>query len=252
MALPVNIDDLINHRKVEWARIEYKEGWNPEAMTISSLPGPERSITDADLASCRMIGLHYRNRRIGDFLKELDLVEGRNTGIPVVVNVMRENGSPPPVFSSPENRDWLSVTLPVNPHFCEMEDPISQRTALKTALTSQRGKYKEKGENGSGLADSGRIVEVITAEEELTHIKVALKIALKTALIHRSAKVVERMGVLIQQLLRDKDVTIIALASLLGASRRTVQEDIAILKNLKVLDRIGPDNGGEWVVLLKW
>ena len=96
----------------------------PEAMTISSLPGPERSITDADLAACRMIGLHYRNRRIGDFLKELDLVEGRNTGIPVVVNVMRENGSPPPVFSSPENRDWLSVTLPVNPHFCEMEGSI--------------------------------------------------------------------------------------------------------------------------------
>lgn len=27
MALPVNIDDLINHRKVEWARIEYKERW---------------------------------------------------------------------------------------------------------------------------------------------------------------------------------------------------------------------------------
>ena len=60
------------------------------------------------------------------------------------------------------------------------------------------------------------------------------------------------MGGVLQQLLRDKNVTIIALASLLGASRRTVQEDIAILKNLKVLDRIGPDNGGEWVVLLKW
>jgi DNA-binding Lrp family transcriptional regulator len=60
------------------------------------------------------------------------------------------------------------------------------------------------------------------------------------------------MGLLLQQLLRDKDSTIVALASLLGASRRTVQEDIAILKNLKVLDRIGPDNGGEWLVLLKW
>ena len=87
---------------------------------------------------------------------------------------------------------------------------------------------------------------------EVERIKVALKTALKTALIHRSAKVVERMGGVLQQLLRDKNVTIIALASLLGASRRTVQEDIAILKNLKVLDRIGPDNGGEWVVLLKW
>ena len=32
MALPVNIDDLVNHRKVEWARIEYKEGWNPEKI----------------------------------------------------------------------------------------------------------------------------------------------------------------------------------------------------------------------------
>ena len=224
----------------------------PGAMTISSLPGPERSITDADLAACRMIGLHYRNRRIGDFLKELDLVEGRNTGIPVVVNVMRENGSPPPVFSSPENRDWLSVTLPVNPHFCEMEGPISQRTALKTALTSQRGTNKNNGEESVRLADSGRIVGVMTAEEELEHIKVALKTALKTALIRRPAKVVERMGLLLQQLLRDKDITIVALASLLGASRRTVQEDIAILKNLKVLDRIGPDNGGEWVVLLKW
>ena len=228
----------------------------PEAMTISSLPGPERSITDADLAACRMIGLHYRNRRIGDFLKDLVLVEGRNTGIPVVVNVMRENGSPPPVFSSPENRDWLSVTLPVNPHFCEMENPISQRTALKTAqktaLTSQRGAYNGIGCEYGGLADHGRIVEVMTAEEELEHIKVALKTALKTALIHRPVKVVERMGILLQQLLRDKDITIVALASLLGASRRTVQGDIALLKNLKVLDRIGPDNGGEWVVLLKW
>jgi predicted HTH transcriptional regulator len=165
---------------------------------------------------------------------------------------MRENGSPPPVFSSPENRDWLSVILPVNPHFRKMEDPISERTALKTALTSQMGTNKDKGEECVRLADSGRIVGVMTAEEELEHIKVALKTALKTALIRRPAKVVERMGILLQQLLRDKDITIVALASLLGASRRTVQEDIAILKNLKVLDRIGPDNGGEWVVLLKW
>ena len=67
----------------------------------------------------------------------------------------------------------------------------------------------------------------MTAEEELEHIKVALKTALKTALIRRPAKVIERMGLLLQQLLRDKDITIVALASLLGASRRTVQEDIA-------------------------
>ena len=91
-----------NFFRCAWIDVVDKPDPTGEAMTISSLPGPERSITDADLAACRMIGLHYRNRRIGDFLKELDLVEGRNTGIPVVVNVMRENGSPPPVFSSPK------------------------------------------------------------------------------------------------------------------------------------------------------
>ena len=30
MALPVNIEDLLNKRKVEGSRIEFKSGWNPD------------------------------------------------------------------------------------------------------------------------------------------------------------------------------------------------------------------------------
>ncbi len=30
MALPVNIEDLINGKTVEWERIEFRKGWNPE------------------------------------------------------------------------------------------------------------------------------------------------------------------------------------------------------------------------------
>ena len=52
------------------------------------------------------------------------------------------------------------------------------------------GANKDNGEDFAELEDSKRIVGVMTAEEELERIKVALK----TALIHRSAKVVERMG----------------------------------------------------------
>ena len=62
------------------------------------------------------------------------------------------------------------------------------------ALTSQRGTNKDNCEECTIFADSGRIVGVMTAEEELEHIKVALK----TALIRRPAKVVERMGILLQ------------------------------------------------------
>ena len=32
MALPVNINELINGRTVEWERIEFKKGWNPVAV----------------------------------------------------------------------------------------------------------------------------------------------------------------------------------------------------------------------------
>jgi len=35
----------------------------------------------------------YRNRRIGEFLKELKLTEGRCTGIPKIRKALRENGS---------------------------------------------------------------------------------------------------------------------------------------------------------------
>jgi ATP-dependent DNA helicase RecG len=57
----------------------------------------------------------YRNRRIGEFLKELDLTEGRCTGIPKIINAMRENGSPPPVFEFDEDHSYFMVRLPVHP-----------------------------------------------------------------------------------------------------------------------------------------
>jgi ATP-dependent DNA helicase RecG len=31
-ALPVNIDDLLRQRTIEGERVEYKAGWNPEAV----------------------------------------------------------------------------------------------------------------------------------------------------------------------------------------------------------------------------
>lgn len=32
MALPINIEDLINGHSVEWDRLEFKKGWNPESV----------------------------------------------------------------------------------------------------------------------------------------------------------------------------------------------------------------------------
>jgi predicted HTH transcriptional regulator len=216
-----------------------------------------------------MIGLHYRNRRIGDFLKELDLVEGRNTGVPVAVNVMRENGSPPPVFSTPENRDWLSVTLPVNPHFCETEKPIPQKTALEIAPESGRiapetglevalEKSAKEPASDEISRDNNHIVSVVTAEEELEQIELALKIALEiapeTGMVQnakqKTGRILERRARIIQHILRDKQITIFNLSELLATSIRTLKSDMVLLQDIGVLKRIGANKKGSWVVLL--
>ena len=69
---------------------------NPEGIDIVSYPGPDPSIRIEALASDKIIARRYRNRRIGEFLKELDLTEGRCTGIPIIRAAMANNGSPPP------------------------------------------------------------------------------------------------------------------------------------------------------------
>lgn len=56
----------------------------------------------------------YRNRRIGDFLKELGLTEGRGTGFPAIYNAMENNGSPKPKFETNEQSTHVLATLPVH------------------------------------------------------------------------------------------------------------------------------------------
>lgn len=93
-----------------------------EGMEIMSFPGFARAITDADIAARSIRGRVYRNRRIGDFLKELRLIEGRNTGFPNAYAALAQNGSPDLVFQMDEDRQFLSVTIPVHPRFAPMRD----------------------------------------------------------------------------------------------------------------------------------
>ena len=85
-----------------------------EELTISSFPGADRSIRMEDLQTGRAVSRRYRNRRIGEFLKELELAEGRSTGIPKILRAMRKNGSPAPILESDEHRTWFLVRLPAH------------------------------------------------------------------------------------------------------------------------------------------
>lgn len=91
-------------------------------IEITSIPGPDRSIHDEDIRNYNMRTRRYRNRRIGDFLKELRLVEGRNTGIPTALRSIKENGSPLPTLLTDKERTFFSVIVPVHNMFVEQID----------------------------------------------------------------------------------------------------------------------------------
>ena len=84
-------------------------------LTILSLPGPDRSIRLADLEAGHAVSRRYRNRRIGEFLKELKLTEGRATGVPKILKAMAANGSPAPQFETDDDRSACVVRLLAHP-----------------------------------------------------------------------------------------------------------------------------------------
>lgn len=91
----------------------------PTEMTITSYPGPDISIRIDDLNQGGVVARRYRNRRIGEFLKELRLTEGRGTGVPSIFKALRDNGSPDPRFETDENRTYFTAILPIHPAFLD-------------------------------------------------------------------------------------------------------------------------------------
>ena len=77
--------------------------------------GLDRSIKLSDLQSGSFISRRYRNRRIGEFLKELNLTEGRETGIPKILRAMKANGSSDPRFETNDDRTCLVSYFPAHP-----------------------------------------------------------------------------------------------------------------------------------------
>ncbi len=90
----------------------------PRRIEITSYPGPVAGVQREQLRP----GLPgptapARNRRIGEFLKEIKLAEARNTGIPKIQRKLRENGSPEATFDFDEERTYYRTTLFMHPRY---------------------------------------------------------------------------------------------------------------------------------------
>ncbi len=140
----------------------------PTHIDILSYSGPDRSITtDAIKAARKLKARRYRNRRLGDFLKELDLTEGRATGIPTIQKSLRENGSEKASIETDDDRTFFLMTIPcrrdmVNPD--GLDSSLISHQDLDTRLLQIFGDVSVKVQDAvyqSGIEDKGRLLQML-------------------------------------------------------------------------------------------
>ena len=188
----------------------------PNGVTILSYAGPDRSISMEAIRLARSLkARRYRNRRLGDFLKELNLSEGRATGIPTIQDELRKNGSSPARIETDNERSYFLIEIP-----CKDE--------LKSELKS------ELKNNWQNIEQQGDVLEIGLRSE----LKSELKGELKT------------IKIILDLIRENPEATIDVLVKKSGKSRTTVQKCIRKLKEGMCIEREGGKNGGRWKVLI--
>lgn len=106
----------------------------PNAIEIISYSGADPSLKQSDFDKGVVRARRYRNRRIGEFLKELRLTEGRGTGIPTIKKALLENGSDEAKFDMDEpHRRHFIIEIPIHWSFRVITLTVEQKEMFNQA-----------------------------------------------------------------------------------------------------------------------
>lgn len=180
-----------------------------DRIEIVSFPGPDRSVTIEGLKSYRVSNRRYRNRRIGDFLKELHLTEGRNTGFKKILDALETNGSPKPEFETDEDRSYFITRLFIHEGFTKAAD--------ETKITSKTGDSA-----GNGM-------------KRETSFETSLKQVLKQ-------KDYKKLKTVIKKLANEEAISIQDVMNLTHKSRTTAWRYMQILVECGAVETVGNTN----------
>lgn len=134
----------------------------------------------------------YRNRRLGDFLKELDLTEGRSTGVPTIQSKLAENGSPRAVFETTEDRLTFLVTIPIHEKCIsgsENSSEIQSKSSEKVGLSSEKNSKKT-------VSSSKKILELIRHKPAISAAEIAMEIDMSSRGVEKQIKKLREAGII--------------------------------------------------------
>ena len=112
-------------------------------------------------------------------MKELDLTEGRSTGVPTIQAKLAENGSPRAIFETTDDRLTFLVTIPVREGCGE-----SSETDI---LGSERG-----SERSSETKDL--ILQIITQNPRVTASEIAMQLSLSSRGVEKQIRKLREAG----------------------------------------------------------
>lgn len=191
----------------------------PHCIRIVNYGGPDRSIRMDDLNKGLAHSRRYRNRKLGDFLKELDLTEGKATGIPTILKEMKQNGSPVAEFDTDDGRSYFLVNFPIHPAF--IGEPLLKSQHEANEVPNEANNEANETQNEANNE----------ANEAQNHIDLSIR----------------QLGI-IAAIKADNTITRTELMKQLDVSKSTIERDLKILKAMGVLHREGSLRFGKWVL----
>ena len=133
----------------------------PSRIEIISYPGPVPGIEAEHLEpDAEMWAAPARNRRIGEFLKELGLAEGRLSGLPKVFEAMAANGSPRPQFVFDQQRTYFQATLPAHPEYAALS-ALRDAAHLRAVGAEEEGLRRLEAAWAVNVRSAGLAAELI-------------------------------------------------------------------------------------------
>lgn len=151
----------------------------PDQIEIISYGGADRSLSlDALRSGKRLHARRYRNRRLGDFLHELGLTEGRGTGLPTIHRELKKNGSPDAYIETDPDRTYFIISIP-----CHKDFVTDELVVDRSGNVVGKDWVTKLGHNWVGEDDAAKAINAINKQynTELAASKAASITASKAA-----------------------------------------------------------------------
>ena len=168
-----------------------------------SFPGPVRSVTIDQLKSYQVSNRRYRNRRIGEFLKELHLTEGRNTGFKKILDAIRDNGSPLPEFETDDDRSYFITRIHVHEAFLQ-NDANDGIKAENDGIKAENDGINEAVLNrlhsfgGARRRIAERILTIVISNPNVTNAEISNTIKVSEVTVQRYMRDMKALGIIIR------------------------------------------------------